>query len=555
MNQTRRDALLLALAGPSALSLAIPAKASGRSHATRSRAKDGRWRAGVEGQRGADLGNGMYRNPVLAGDRPDPHVLRDGDDYYAAFSSFDYYPAVVLWHSRDLVNWTPLAPALAKRLGSVYALDIAKHNGRYFIYIPTVTLPGDPAPDGQEPIERPVLKVFAIHADSIRGPWSEPVDLGIRNLFDPGHAVGEDGRRYLFLSFGYRVALSDDGLSTIGKPEPVYKGWPIPEEWEIEAFGLEGPKVLRYGGWFYLFSAQGGTAGPPTSHMVIVARSRSIHGPWENSPYNPIVRTASADEPWWSRGHATPVQGPNGDWWLSYHGYENGYRTLGRQMLLDRMSWTADGWPVASGGDLSHPLPMPTRLQRQKHGLSLSGDFLPDMLGSKFAFYKPRAGYLSRARFQNGALTLHGQGDGPGDSSPLAFIAGDLAYQVDVDIDVDVRNTGQGGLLLFYGEKLFAGVGLSRAGSHTYSLGAESIWNGPVPVGPGYQRLRVINRRQVASFYRSENGGPWTKIISVDVAGYNHNMGQGFVSLRPALFASGNGSATFRNLRYAAIHL
>ena len=77
-------------------------------------------------------------------------------------------------------------------------------------------------------------------------------------------------------------------------------------------FAPEGPKIVRRGDWFYLITAVGGTSGPPTSHMVIVARSNSIHGPWEHCPHNPLVRTQSADEPWWSRGHATLVEGPGG---------------------------------------------------------------------------------------------------------------------------------------------------------------------------------------------------------------------------------------------------
>ena len=82
----------------------------------------------------------------------------------------------------------------------------------------------------------------------------------------------------------------------------------------MEAFSPEGPKLLRHDGWFYLITAVGGTAGPPTGHMVIAARSKSIHGPWEHCPHNPLVRTTSAEEPWWSRGHASLVEGPAGDW-------------------------------------------------------------------------------------------------------------------------------------------------------------------------------------------------------------------------------------------------
>ena len=84
----------------------------------------------------------------------------------------------------------------------------------------------------------------------------------------------------------------------------------IRPDWDVETFAPEGPKVMQRGEWFYLILAVGGTAGPPTGHMVIVARSRSIHGPWENAPNNPIVRTVIAAEKWWSRGHATAVEGP-----------------------------------------------------------------------------------------------------------------------------------------------------------------------------------------------------------------------------------------------------
>src|SRR6476661_7835565 len=83
-----------------------------------------RWRRGFEGQRRADLGNGLYLNPIFAGDHPDPSLLRDGEDYYVTFSSFDAYPGLVIWHSRDLVNWRPVTAALRTPIGSVSPLDL-----------------------------------------------------------------------------------------------------------------------------------------------------------------------------------------------------------------------------------------------------------------------------------------------------------------------------------------------------------------------------------------------------------------------------------------------
>ena len=325
---TRRELFKAMAAGAAAVPLSGLATAA----STTSCGIEPRWARGVEGQRRPDLGDGTYRNPIAAGDRPDPTILKDGDDYYMTFSSFRDAPGIVIWHSTDLVNWTALGPALRQPLGDVWAMDLCKHGDRYFIYLPAN--PGDKG-----------WRIFAIWTDDIRGgTWSDPIDLGIQNFIDPGHVVGEDGKRYLFVNGIRKVRLRDDGLAADGDLEMAYAPWRYPDDWVTENFAPEGPKLFWRDGWLYLVTAVGGTAGPATGHMVIAARSRSVHGPWEHCPRNPLVRTVSIDEPWWSRGHASLVQGPRGDWWMVYHGYEHGYRTLGRQALLEPVEWTADGW-------------------------------------------------------------------------------------------------------------------------------------------------------------------------------------------------------------------
>ena len=544
MNRSRRDALLLGLASAGGLAAPVQAApAAAPQTACPPQAAKG-WRRGVEGQRQADLGDGTYLNPVLAGDRPDPSLLRDGDDYYAVFTSFLYYPGAVIWRSRDLVNWTPLGPALTTPLGSVWAMDLARHGDRYFIYMPVLVAANGDA-------KGLPFKIYVTHAASMSGPWSEPIDMGVDGHIDPGHAVGEDGQRYLFLNDGHRVRISDDGLRREGEVEKVYDGWPIPDDWVIEAFAPEGPKILRREGWFYLFSGQGGTAGPPTSHMAVVARSRSIHGPWENCPHNPIVHTSNADERWWSRGHATPVQGPGGDWWLAYHGYENGLRTLGRQMLLEPFEWTADGWPRAIGGVLDQPLRKPVPASRAQPGLALSDDFQTGRLGTTLQFYDPAPGYLDRVRFEAGALALEGRGRGPADAAPLAFVAGDRAYEV--TIDLEIVDEAMGGLLLFYDDKLFCGLGARPQSLHAYKLGVEQDYPSPGPAAGRRLGLRLVNDDNVVSAFVRAPDAAWRKAVSYEVAGYNHNMAGGFVSLRPALFAAGAGRILFRNLSYRAL--
>jgi xylan 1,4-beta-xylosidase len=498
-----------------------------------------RWQRGVENQRKADLGNGTYLNPILAGDRADPTILKDGDDYYMTFSSFNSYPGIVIWHSKDLVNWRPIGPALHKNIGTVWALDLCKYRGRYYVYIPAIAS-GKP------------WSTYVIWADRIEGPWSEPIDLGIEGCIDPGHAVGEDGKRYLFVNGIRKVRLTDDGLATDGKLEQAYDPWRYPEDWVTENFAPEGPKLFRRGEWFYLVTAVGGTAGPVTGHMVIAARSRSIHGPWEHCPYNPLVRTLSDKEPWWSRGHATVIEGPGGDWWMVYHGYENGFRTLGRQTLLEPVEWTEDGWFRAKGGDLGKPLAMPKGGQAVPHGLALSDDFSTNKFGTQWAFHDPGADEMKRVRYGKGSLELAGEGDSPANSSPLTCIVPDRAYEVEVTMEM--IGDAEGALLLYYNPKAFVGVGFTGEKVKTYQYATTEDW-ASVPLKGRTVRARITNDRNVITCRYSVDGGvSWrTHPTRMEVAGLNHNVFGGFLSLRVGICSLGTGSIRLSEFTYRAI--
>lgn len=495
------------------------------------------WRRGLEGQRRADRGDGAFLNPVLSGDHPDPTIIRDGDVWYMTFSSFESYPGLVIWKSPDLVNWTPLTAALTTNIGSVWAPELVKHQGRYYLYIPARF------PDRRS--------IYVIHADHIEGPWSEPIDLNLPRHIDPGHAVGEDGRRYLFLSGGDRVALSDSGLSTVGEVSHVYDPWKYPDDWVVEGFAPEGPKVMRRGEWFYLITAVGGTSGPPTGHMVIAARSKSIHGPWENAPNNPIVRTWSAHEKWWSRGHATLVEGPGDNWWMVYHGYENGFWTLGRQLLLDPVMWRKDGWFEAEGGDLSNPIPKPIDIPHAPHGVQLSDDFATDRIGLHWAFHAPGPMEAARRVWSPGLLRLKASGGTPTDSRPLTFICGDLAYEVIADIEID--EGAEAGLLLFYSPRLYCGLGFNARGLVMHRVGQQR--NGAAPGDFGRRmEIRVVNDRHIVTLSTRTPGQAWTRYgVRMEVSGYNHNTAWDFLSLRPAIYCAGRGEARIRNVTYRSL--
>ena len=497
------------------------------------------WGHGVEGQRTADRGDGTFLNPIVAGDHPDPTILKDGADYYMTFSSFFAYPALVIWHSTDLVNWAPVGPALTRPLGTIWAVDLCKHNGRYFIYIPA-------APDGKP------WSIYAIWADDIKGPWSDPVDLKIADCIDPGHVVGEDGKRYLFVNGIRRVRLTDDGLARDGAVEPAYQPWHYPDDWITENFAPEGPKLLRHNGYFYLVTAVGGTAGPVTGHMVIAARSKSIDGPWEHCPHNPIVRTVSEAEPWWSRGHATPVEGPAGDWWIVYHGYENGFRTLGRQTLLEPIEWTPDGWFRALGGDLSKPMKKPGGGKAGATGFALSDDFSKNRFGVQWCFHDPKPDEMDRVTFEKPGLRLKASGTSPADSTVLTCAMRDRSYTVELTLRPGPG--AEAGLLLYYNPKAFVGLGFVDGTMKTWQYAEEQTW-GRQAVDTSAVRVRLTNQANVITWHTSTDGGrTWVRHPTrMEVSGINHNVFGGFLSLKVGVYCAGTGAVRLGDFTYRAL--
>ena len=118
----------------------------------------------------AQPGRGTYRNPILGGDHPDASPIRVGDDFYLTHSSFDYTPGLLIWHSRDLLNWRPVAAALRKYYGNVWAPYLCEYKQHYYIYFPANQ------------------RLWVVHAEHVTGPWSEPIDLGI-DAIDPAHVA------------------------------------------------------------------------------------------------------------------------------------------------------------------------------------------------------------------------------------------------------------------------------------------------------------------------------------------------------------------------------
>jgi len=491
-----------------------------------------------ERQPQADLGNGIFRNPILPGKYPDPSLIRVGADYYMTHSSMHAVPGLLVWHSRDLVNWRPLGYALNRYIGDVWAPDIVYHKETFFIYFPAQV----EDPDGS--LRR---TNFVVTTADPAGPWTDPIDLHVGNI-DPGHLVDGEGSRWLFLSDGHAVPLSPDGTAAAGEVTKVYDGWAYPKEWDVECKCLESPKLFRKDGFIYMISAQGGTAGPPTSHMVISARSRSPFGPWENSPTNPILHTESAGERWWSQGHATLVDDTEGNWWMMYHGYDSGFRTLGRETLLLPVTWTKDGRPVVKKGVTSaDALKMPPG-ENVDHGLPLSDDFNGASPGLQWRSWD-RGALGKFFRVDAGRLKIKAGGTSPTDAPLLGCFPVNHSYEVETA--VTIPENGEAGLLLLYDNKNYAGIALGKAGVRLYWLWGTmrlASYEGETI------SLKIRNAAHSVSFHYSRDGKTWIKSgTSVDLSGFHHNVLGGFRSLKIALFAAGDGTAAFDSFRYRGL--
>jgi beta-xylosidase len=204
-----------------------------------------------------------------------------------------------------------------------------------------------------------------------------------------------------------------------------------------------------------------------------------------------------------------------------------------------------------TGGDLSKPLRKPGGGKAVTHAQPLSDKFSTLRLGSKWNFFKPAADEESRVRTADNTLFFRGRGSAPSDSSPLLLVAGDQSYQFECDIEID--EGGVAGLILFYDEKLYAGLGFDEKRFVTHQYGIERAR----PANPHGRkmRMRVTNDRHIVSFHTSgDEGRTWKRFDrGMEVSGYHHNVRGGFLMLRPGLYSAGGGTTRFRDFRFKAL--
>lgn len=287
-----------------------------------------------------------YTNPVLAGDYPDPSVIRVGRDYWATATTSQWGPVFPILHSRDLVNWKTVGAAMMKRPawsnGSYWAPEIWQDRGRYLIYY-TARKQNGP------------LCVAVATARRPTGPYTDRGPLVCQEVGSIDAMPIRDERGQLYLVWKedgnsvrkptplWAQPLSEDGTKLIGEKQEILRN---DVAWEDNL--VEGPFILRRGEWFYMFYSGNACCGRRCNYALGVARARKLLGPWEKNPANPILK---GNDDWKCPGHGSIVTDRRGRDFLLYHAYHpKDFVYAGRQMLLDEVKWGADGWPTINEG-------------------------------------------------------------------------------------------------------------------------------------------------------------------------------------------------------------
>ncbi len=328
-----------------------------------------------------------YKNPIISGFHPDPSLCRVGDDFYLVTSSFEYFPGVPIFHSRDLVHWQKLGHVLTRKRQldlecapsscGIYAPTLRHANGRFYLVTTNIGRVGN----------------FFVTARRPEGPWSDPIPIDEEGI-DPSFFFEGDEVYYTRNAKGRdfdhpvikqaKVDISTGKLK--GSPRTVWKGtggvWP------------EGPHLQKIGKWYYLITAEGGTS---YDHSIVIARSKRPFGPFEGYPHNPVLTHRDKPRsPIHAVGHVDLVQLKDGSWWAVLLGIrpKNGrFHHLGRETFLAPVSFDQDGWPrIGHQGAVPMSYPLPALTVHPFDAQPVRDDFNTQTLGLEWQFIRnPRA--------------------------------------------------------------------------------------------------------------------------------------------------------------------
>jgi len=366
-------------------------------------------------------------NPILRGFNPDPSIVRVGDDYYIATSTFEWYPGVQIHHSRDLVHWRLITRPLSRASQldmrgdpdscGIWAPCLTHADGRFWLIYTDVKRYGRASQPGSGSATPRDMHNYLVTCETIDGDWSDPIYLNSSG-FDPSLFHDDDGRTYLVnMLWDHRPGVnrfagivlqeySVDEQQLIGLRRRIFEG---------TALGFtEAPHLYKRNGYYYLITAEGGTGW---GHAVTMARSRSLAGPYELHPDTYILSARNRPDVELQRaGHADLVETQSGDTYMVYlcgRPLKNrGRCTLGRETAIQPMVWGSDGWLRTTDGQglPQSVVPSPELETFQFTPSSAREDFGASLLPIDFQWLRtPHPDELFSLTARPGCIRLYGR--------------------------------------------------------------------------------------------------------------------------------------------------
>jgi len=506
----------------------------------------------ASGLRAVAIGS-TFTNPILPGFYPDPSICRVGDDYYMVHSTFEYFPGVPVFHSKDLVHWRQIGHVLTRKSqlkldkmrasGGIFAPTIRHHDGTFYMITTLVWGGGN----------------FYVTATNAAGPWSEPVWLD-REGIDPSLFFDDDGKVYYTRQVGGERGYS--GQQTLNLQTGKLEG-ELKELWRgTGGVWPEGPHLYKINGKYYLMISEGGTS---YDHRITIARSDSPWGPFEPNPNNPILTHRNRPEhPFQALGHADLVETPDG-WWMVFLGFRpqaRRFHHLGRETFLAPATWNEDGWPVVNDKKTieatlpapklkPHPWPaQAARVEFDKPHLGLEWIYLRNPDEKNYSL-TARPGFL---RLNGSAITLNDQ-DSP------TFVGRrqtDLSCRAATRLSFDPQKENEeAGLVLRGNDKNHCEIGVAlKDGQRRVFFRkvldgqtVEPVAYAEVPAGG--VTLSVVAQPTFYEFFCRGDGGEVkslgtarTRELSTETLTAQKNASFNFTGVVIGLYATGNGKAS-----------
>jgi alpha-N-arabinofuranosidase len=477
------------------------------------------------------------RNPVIPGFYSDPSICKVGDDYYLVTSTFEYFPGVPVFHSKDLVNWEQIGHCIDRSdqlpMGvNIFAASIRYHNGTF--YMITTNFGGK---GGN----------FYVTARNPAGPWSDPVWVDIRGI-DPDLFFDEDGKAYVITSL---FTLCEIDLKTGTLLDEGQKIW-----YGAGGSALEGPHIYKKDGYYYLMAAEGGTA---EGHSVTIARSLHIKGPYINNPANPILTHANAAGQLCvlhGVGHADMVQASDKSWWMVFHayrmtGFTGVHHTLGRETCLTPVCWPGNGWPVVNGnGTVPIEMDCKTLPLKPFPPKADKTDFEHPVLGLEWNYIQlPETKNYSLDK-RKGFFSLRGSSLVIGEEGSPTFAGRrlqDMQFTATAQLEFDPRKENEEAGISLVNNGTHFDLTIMKQGNERYVwikllFGTTIYKSDKMLLKPGPVKLRVIGEKDKYIFSYAQGNDEFKKIDSVVSTYLSSETVGGFTGVYVGLYATGNGT-------------